>query len=98
MNHYLVLVLTDVLDWVALTGVAIKGRNHELFGEFIFQYGFREGRIGHIYGDGLEFTVMRRTHILDSLLYELVEILDMDECLSSPSRLIRLNLHVGMRT
>ena len=83
---------------VALTGVATKGQNHELLGKFILQYGLREGRIGCINGDGPEFAVVRHTRFFDLLLYELVEILDTDECLNSSSRLIRLILRVGMRT
>jgi len=51
MDHHLVLLLTEVLNWVALTGVAIKGWNHEFFGKFVFQYGLGEGRIGCINGD-----------------------------------------------
>jgi len=35
MDHYLVLVLTEVLNWVALIEVAIKGQNHELLGKFL---------------------------------------------------------------
>jgi len=47
----LVLVLTEVLDWVALTGIAIKGWNHEPLGKLVFQYGLGEGRIECINGD-----------------------------------------------
>ena len=35
MNHHLVLILIEMLDQVALTGVAIKGQNRELLRKFI---------------------------------------------------------------
>jgi len=46
MDHHLVLILAEVLNRIALTGVSIKGWNHELLGKFIFQYVLGEGRIG----------------------------------------------------
>ena len=58
MDHHLVLILTEVLNWVALTRVAIKGWNRELLGKFIFQYDPREGRIECINGNGLDSAVM----------------------------------------
>jgi len=86
----------EVMEWIALTEEAIKGRNHKLLREFVFQHGLGEGRIGCINSDILEFAVVRHTRFFNSLLYELVEILDTDECPSSPSRLIKLILRVGM--
>ena len=55
---------------------------------FVFLYGLKEERIGCINSDGPEFTIVRHTRFFNSLLCELVEILDTDECLSSPSSLI----------
>ena len=51
MDYHLVLVLTEVLDWVTLTGVAINYQNHELLEKFVFQYDHGEGRIGCINGN-----------------------------------------------
>ena len=48
IDHHLVLIFAEVLDRVALIGVAIKGRNHELHGKFIFQYAIGEGGVGCI--------------------------------------------------
>ena len=76
MEHHLILVLTEVLDWVALIRVAIKGWNHESLGKSVFLCGHRDGRIGCINGVGPEFAVVRHTRFFDSLLHELVEILD----------------------
>ena len=45
-----------------------------------------------------ESAVMRHTRFFDKLLYELVKILDTDEFLSSPSRLIRSIFRAGMKT
>jgi len=86
-----------VWNQIALNGVAIKGQNHELLGQFIFQYVLREGRIGYISGDGPESAMMWHTYFFNSLLYELVEILDTDELLNFPSRMIRSILRAGMR-
>jgi len=47
MDHHLVLILAKVLDWVILTGVAVKGQNCVLE-KFTFQYILREGRVGCI--------------------------------------------------
>jgi len=38
MDHYLVLILAEVLGQIALTEVAIKGQNRKLLRKFIFQY------------------------------------------------------------
>ena len=38
MDHHLVLILMEVLNWIVLTGVAIKGQDYELLEKFIFQY------------------------------------------------------------
>jgi len=38
MDHHLVLILAELLDWVALTGVAVKGQNREFLEKFTFQY------------------------------------------------------------
>jgi len=43
MDHYLVLILTEMLDQITLIGVAIKCQNHELLEKFIFQYVLGEG-------------------------------------------------------
>ena len=59
MDHHLILILAEVLDRVALTGVAFEGWNRELLGKFIFQYDLREGGVGCIGGDGSESVVMR---------------------------------------
>ena len=53
MDHYLVLIVAEVLDRIALTGVADEGWNCELHGKFIFQYHLREGVVGYISGDRL---------------------------------------------
>ena len=45
MDHYLVLILVEVLNGITLIGVAIKGRDHELLEKFIFQYILREGEL-----------------------------------------------------
>ena len=58
MDHHLVLILAEVLDRVALIGVAIKGQNHESFRKFVFQYDLEEGGVGCISGDGSESAVM----------------------------------------
>jgi len=58
MGHHLILILAEVLNRIALTGVVIKSQNHEILGKFIFQYAFREGRIGCISGNGPESAVM----------------------------------------
>ena len=42
MDHHLVLILTEGLDWVALTRVAIEGWNHEFLKKFKSQYAFGE--------------------------------------------------------
>ena len=97
MNHHLVLILTEVLDRIALTGVAIKGQNHELLGKFIFHYVLREGRVGCIGGDGFESAVMWHPHLFESLLYKLIEIMDIDKLHSFPSRMIMSILHIGKR-
>ena len=73
IDHHLVLILIEVLDWVALIRIAIKGWNHKLLEKFIFQYGIGEGRIGCINGDSLAFTVVRHTHFLNLFLYKLVD-------------------------
>jgi len=96
MDHHLVLVLAEVLNCVALARVAIKGWNHELLRKFIFQCGHGEGRIGSINGGSIESVVMWHTRFFDSLLYELVEVLNTNECVGSPPRLICSILHDGM--
>ena len=58
MDHHLVLILAEVLNRIALTGVAIKCQNYELLGKLIFQYVLGEGRIGCISDDGPESIVM----------------------------------------
>ena len=42
MNQHLVLIPAEVLEQIALTGVAIKSQNHELLRKFIFQDVLRE--------------------------------------------------------
>ena len=81
MNHHLDLKLAKVLDWVTLTGVAIKGQNRELLEKFIFQCVLGEEGVGCIDGDGSVSAVMRHSCFFNSLLYNLVEILDTDEVL-----------------
>jgi len=54
MDHHHILILKEVLERIALTGVAIKGQNHELLEKFILQYALRERRVGCIGGDGSE--------------------------------------------
>ena len=82
-----------MLNQITLTRVVIKGRNYE---PFIFQYILEKGRIECISGDGLESRVTWYTFFFDSLLYELVEILDTDELLGFSPRMIRSILHAGM--
>ena len=91
------MILAEVLDQIALTGVAIKGWNHELLEKFIFQYALGERRVRCIKGDGSESIVMWHPRIFDSLLYKLTEILDTDELLGLLSRMIMSILHAGMR-
>ena len=95
MDQHLVLILAEVLKRIALTRVVIKDQNHELLRKFIFQYVLEEGRIGCNSGDGPETSMMWHTHFFDSLLYELVEILDTNE-LDFPLRLIRSIPRAGM--
>ena len=61
MDHNLVLILREMLNRTALNRVAIKGRDHELLGKFIFQYILGEGRIGCNSGDCPESAVMWHT-------------------------------------
>ena len=96
MDYHLILILAEVLDRVTLTGVAIKGQNHELLRKFIFQYAPGEGRVRYISGDGSESAVMLHSCFFGSLLYKLVEILDIDELLGLPSSMIVLILRAGM--
>jgi len=81
MDHLLVLILMEVLNQVALTEVAIKGRNYELLGKFIFQYDLGEGRVGCIGGDSSESAMMRHSCLFNSFLHKLVKMLDIDELL-----------------
>jgi len=78
-----------VYNQIALTRIAIKGRNYELLGKFIFKYVPQERRIGCISIDGSESAKMWNTCSLYLLLYELVEILDADELLGIPPRMNR---------
>jgi len=96
MNHHLVLILVEMLDRFALTGVAIKSWNRELIEKFMFQYALRERKVGCIDGAGFESVVMRHCCFFDSLLYKLVEILDTDELLSVPPSIIVLIPRAGM--
>jgi len=57
-DHHLVLILVEILDRIALTGVAVKGWNRELLKKFTFQYALREGKVGCIDGDGSESTMV----------------------------------------
>ena len=45
VDHHLVPILAEVLDQIALTRVAIKGQNHELFEKFIFQYVLKKKKL-----------------------------------------------------
>ena len=48
MDHYLILILAEVLDRIVLKGVAIKCRNQELLENFIFQCALkRKGSLMH---------------------------------------------------
>ena len=58
MDHHLVLILAEMLDWVSLTGVTVKGQNSEFLRKFTSQYVLREGGVGCIDGDGSESAVM----------------------------------------
>ena len=73
MDYHFVLILTEVLDRVAMTGVAVKGQNREFRKKFTSQYILREGGVGCIGVDGSESAVMRHTYLFDSLLYKLVK-------------------------
>ena len=66
IDHHLVHILAEVLKWVTLTRVAIKGHNHEALEKFIFQYALREG-VRCIGGDGSKSAVMRHFCFFDSL-------------------------------
>jgi len=79
--HRLVLIMAEMLDRIALTGVAIKGWNRELLGKFTFQYAPGKGGVGCIGDDGSESVVVWHFCFLDLLLYRLVEILDAEELL-----------------
>ena len=96
MDHHLALILAEVLNRVALTGVAVEGQNRGLLGKFIFQYAIGEG-VGCVGGDGSEFVVMRHSYFLDSLLHKLVEIWDTDELLYLSPRVIVLVSLAGTR-
>ena len=43
MDHHIVLILTEMLDWVVLIGVAVKDLNLDFHEKFTFQYALREG-------------------------------------------------------
>ena len=82
---------------VALTTVAIKGQNGELLGKFIFKYVLREGGVGCIGGDGSKSAMIWHSCFFDSLLYNLVEILDTNELLYPSPRVIMMISRMGMR-
>jgi len=84
MDHHIVLILAKMLNRIALTRVAIKGRNYELLEKFIFKYVPGEGRIECISGDDPESVKMWHTCSFYLLLYKLVEILNADELLDFP--------------
>ena len=96
MNHHLILILTEVLDWVALTRLEFKGRDYELLEKFIFQYALGERGVGCIGGDGSESIVMRHPHFFGSLLHKIVEILETDELFGLSPRVVMLIPRVGM--
>ena len=87
-----------MLNRVTLTGIAVKGRNRELLGKFIFQYDLGEVGVGCIGGDGSKSVVMWHSCLFDSFLYKVVEILDTDELLYLFSRVIMLISRAGTRT
>ena len=97
MDHHLVLILKEVLEWITLTAAATKSQNHELLRKFIFQYALGERGIGCIGGDGSESIVMWHPRLFDLLLYKLVEILDTDELIGLPPRMIMSILRAGIR-
>jgi len=97
MNHHFVLILANVLDRITLTGVAIKGQNHELLWEIHIPICPQRKESRMHWGSGSESAVMWHPHLFDSLLYKLVEILNADELLSLPSRMIMYILRAGMR-
>ena len=58
INHHLILILTEMLDRIALTRIAVKSWNHELLEKFTFQYVLGERGVGCIGGDGSESAVV----------------------------------------
>ena len=97
INHHLVLILTEMLNWIIQIGVAVKGRGHEFLWKFTRQYALREGGVGSIDCDDAESAVMRYPCLLDSFLYKHVEILDADELLNLSLRMIMLISRMKMR-
>ena len=95
MDHHLVLILAEVLNRIVLTGVAIKGRDHELLEKFIFQYNLGEG-VGCIGSDSSESAVMRHHRFFDSLMHKLVKILDTDKLFGLSPRMVVLIHQAGM--
>ena len=63
----------------------------------MFQYAVGERRVGCISSDGSELVMMWNPRFFDLLLYKLVEILDTDELLGLPLRMIMLILWSGTR-
>ena len=45
IDHHLIMILTEILDWVVLTELAVKGQNRELIWQFTSQYALGEGKL-----------------------------------------------------
>ena len=90
MDHHFILILAEMLDRITLTGVAIKGRNHELLEKFIFYYSLGERESWMYWWRWLESVVMRHTRLFDLFLHKLVEILDTDELFGLSPRMVVL--------
>ena len=96
MDHHLILILAKVLNRTTLTGLPIKGWNRKLLVQFIFQYALREKGVGCFRGDGSVSAVIWHPCFFNSVLYKLFEILDTDELLGLPPRMIMSILRAGM--
>ena len=96
IDHHLVLILAEILDWIALTGVAIKYWNRELFWKIHIPICLQRRGVGCINGDDSVFGMVWHSCFLDLLSYKLVEILNADELFDLPLSMIVLIPHAGM--
>ena len=74
VDRHLVLVLTEVLDWVGCSQVAFEARRHELLREAIRSYLLGERRVEDAQLIRHRFLLMKLTGFLDLLLNDLLYI------------------------